>query len=153
MNTETVQKTVEIDLNAKDTREINFRQLKKLSNFMRREGLRVLEVGGVRMEKFGGEMISTTPSAPSADTSSHAKGNTLHDITSPLIGIFYAAPAPDAPPYVTVGQRIRRGDVLCVIEAMKIMNEITAETDGEIVEVCLNSNEIVEFGQVMFRVK
>jgi len=70
-----------------------------------------------------------------------------------LVGIFYAAPAPDAPPYVTAGKRVKKGDVLCVIEAMKQMNEIVADADGEVAEMCLKNGEIVEFDQVMFRIK
>lgn len=74
-------------------------------------------------------------------------------INAPIVGMFYAAPSPDSAPYVSVGQRVRKGDTVCIIEAMKCMNEIQAETDGEIVDVLVNNGELVEFDQPLFRVK
>ena len=67
-------------------------------------------------------------------------------------GVFYAAPSPDSPPFVTVGTKVKKGDILRIIEAMKLMNEIAAETDGEIVDICVQNGEIVEFGQTMFKI-
>ncbi len=78
--------------------------------------------------------------------------NRITEIKSPMVGIFYAAPSPDAPPYVRVGSKVKKGDVLCVIEAMKLMNEITAETDGEIVDVCAENGQVVEYAQILFKV-
>ena len=72
-------------------------------------------------------------------------------VNSPMVGVFYAAPSPEATPYVSVGSRVKKGDVLCIIEAMKLMNEIQAEKDGEIVEVCVENGQVVEFGQPLFR--
>jgi acetyl-CoA carboxylase biotin carboxyl carrier protein len=77
----------------------------------------------------------------------------LHDVTSPMVGTFYRASAPGTPPFVDVGDRITRGDVLCIIEAMKLMNELEAEVEGEVREVCANDGEPVEYGQVLFRVR
>ena len=74
-------------------------------------------------------------------------------ITSPMVGVFYAAPSPDDEPYVTVGSKVKKGDVLCIIEAMKLMNEITAEQDGEIIEVCVVNEQVVEYGQPLFKIK
>ncbi len=74
-------------------------------------------------------------------------------VTSPMVGVFYAAPAPDQEPYVTVGARVNKGDVLCLIEAMKLMNEVTAEKSGEIVEVCVENGQVVEYGQTLFMIK
>ena len=74
-------------------------------------------------------------------------------IKAPLVGIFYAAPAPDQPAYVRPGDRVKKGDILCIIEAMKMMNEITAEFDCEIEEVCADNGVLVEFGQMLFKVK
>lgn len=75
------------------------------------------------------------------------------EIKSPMLGVFYSAPAPDSPPFVKVGDRVRKGDVLCIIEAMKLMNEILAEKEGEIAEVCVENGQIVEFSQVLFKMK
>ncbi|NYE58711.1 sodium-extruding oxaloacetate decarboxylase subunit alpha [Carboxydothermus ferrireducens] len=74
-------------------------------------------------------------------------------ITSPMVGTFYRAPAPGAPPFVEVGQKIKPGDVLCIIEAMKLMNEIESEISGEIVEILVENGEMVEYGQPLFKVK
>jgi acetyl-CoA carboxylase biotin carboxyl carrier protein len=76
----------------------------------------------------------------------------LLEITSPMVGTFYHAPAPDAPPYVVPGKRVVPGDTLCIIEAMKLMNELECEVTGTIVEVCAENAQPVEFGQVLFRV-
>ena len=74
-------------------------------------------------------------------------------INAPIVGVFYAAPSPDSEPYVSVGQRVKKGDVVCIIEAMKCMNEIQAEEDGEITEVLANNGELVELDQPLFSVK
>jgi acetyl-CoA carboxylase biotin carboxyl carrier protein len=76
----------------------------------------------------------------------------LLEIKSPMVGTFYAAPEPGAEPYVKVGTRVTPGQVVCIIEAMKIMNEIESEMQGTIKEVCLESAQPVEFGQTLFRV-
>jgi acetyl-CoA carboxylase biotin carboxyl carrier protein len=76
----------------------------------------------------------------------------LVEITSPIVGTFYSAPAPDEPPFVSVGDRIRSGQTVCIIEAMKIMNEIEAEVNGEIVEILVKNGDSVEFGQALMRV-
>jgi acetyl-CoA carboxylase biotin carboxyl carrier protein len=74
----------------------------------------------------------------------------LLEITSPMVGTFYAAPAPDAAPYVDVGQRVGTGTVLCIIEAMKLMNELESEVAGTIVKVMVENAQPVEYGQVLF---
>lgn len=71
-------------------------------------------------------------------------------ITAPAVGVFYASASPESAPFVTVGSEIKKGDVLCIIEAMKLMNEITAEKDGTILEVCAANEQLVEFGQPLF---
>ncbi|ALF11479.1 acetyl-CoA carboxylase biotin carboxyl carrier protein [Parageobacillus thermoglucosidasius] len=77
----------------------------------------------------------------------------LHKITSPMVGTFYAAPSPDAPPYVKVGDKVKTDTVVCIIEAMKLFNEIEAEVNGEIVEVLVENGQLVEYGQPLFLVK
>lgn len=78
--------------------------------------------------------------------------NLVSDIKSPMVGVFYSAPSPESEPFVTRGTKVKKGDTLCIIEAMKLMNEVVAERDGEIVEVLPKSGELVEFGQVLFRI-
>lgn len=75
------------------------------------------------------------------------------EITSPMVGTFYRRPAVDAEPYVEVGDVVKKGDVLCIVEAMKLMNEIEAEMSGKIVEVCLDDAQMVEYGEVLFRIE
>ncbi|MDD4773807.1 MAG: acetyl-CoA carboxylase biotin carboxyl carrier protein [Eubacteriales bacterium] len=76
----------------------------------------------------------------------------VNEIKAPLVGVFYMAAAPDAEPYVEIGKKIKKGDVLCIIEAMKLMNEINAEQDCEIVDICVKNGDIVEYGQTLFKV-
>lgn len=73
-------------------------------------------------------------------------------VESPMVGVFYAAPSPDSDPYVTVGSTVNKGDVLCLIEAMKLMNEVTAEKSGVITEVCAENGQVVEYGQPLFMI-
>lgn len=77
----------------------------------------------------------------------------LKVITSPMVGTFYASSAPDKPPYVKKGDKISKGQVVCIVEAMKLMNEIESEFDGEIVEVCVKDGDIVEYGMPLFKIK
>jgi acetyl-CoA carboxylase biotin carboxyl carrier protein len=79
--------------------------------------------------------------------------NHLAEIRSPIVGVFYCAASPDSPPYVTIGSKIKKGDVLCIIEAMKLMNEVMAEQDGEVVDICVKNGDIAEYGQVLFKIK
>lgn len=77
----------------------------------------------------------------------------LAEVSAPIVGTFYAAPAPDTPDYVKVGDKVTRGTVLCIIEAMKLMNEIEAETDGVIAEILVKNEDPVEYGQTLFRIR
>lgn len=74
-------------------------------------------------------------------------------VKSPLVGTYYSSSTPGESPYVEVGSKVKKGDVLCIVEAMKIMNEITSEVDGEIVEVLRSDEEIVEFGMELFKIR
>ncbi len=87
-----------------------------------------------------------------ADLSSVKDYNKYRDVNSPMVGIFYIAPSPDAEPFVKVGSKVKKGDTLCIIEAMKLMNDVVAEEDGEIVEICAENGSLVEFGQVLFKI-
>lgn len=82
------------------------------------------------------------------------KNNDLTKIVkSPMVGTFYSNPAPDKPPFVKVGDKVSKGQVLCVVEAMKLMNEIESEYDGEIAEICINNEDMVEYGTPLFKLK
>jgi acetyl-CoA carboxylase biotin carboxyl carrier protein len=93
---------------------------------------------------------STPTRAPVAEAPADKKG---HLITSPFVGTFYRAPSPDQPPFVEVGSPVRKGQVLCIIEAMKLMNEIESEVAGKVAEVLVQNGQPVEFGQPLFRIE
>lgn len=103
--------------------------------------------------------VATAPAAPApaapppAAPAPAAVDPSLKVITSPMVGTFYAAPSPDAPPFVGVGSQVKADTVVCIIEAMKVMNEIQAELAGSVVECLVASGTSVEFGQPLFRVK
>lgn len=79
-------------------------------------------------------------------------GAGLIEVVSPMVGTFYRAPAPDAPPYVEVGDRVSKGQTLCILEAMKLMNELESEVAGVVREIVVDNSEPVEYGQVLFRI-
>lgn len=93
------------------------------------------------------------PAAPAAEAATPAADDGVTEVTAPMVGVFYAAPAPGAEPFVHVGSHVHEGDTLCVIEAMKLMNEVTAERDGEIVEICVEDGGLVEFGGCIMKIK
>lgn len=92
---------------------------------------------------------AATPGAGDAPQSDER----LVDVVAPIVGTFYSAPSPDAPEYVQVGTRVKPGTVLCIIEAMKLMNEIEAEVAGTVREIMVENDEPVEYGQVLFRIE
>ncbi len=87
------------------------------------------------------------------DTESVAsvQNSNLREVKSPMVGVFYAAPEENAEPFVSVGMPVKKGDTLCLIEAMKLINEIVAEEDGTIAEICVRNGQVVEYGTVLFR--
>lgn len=93
------------------------------------------------------------PTPPVSEPSPPPLEQKLEEIKSPMVGTFYRAPAPDEPPFTEVGARIRVGDTVCIIEAMKLMNELEAEVSGEVVEILVDNAQPIEFGQVLMRVK
>jgi len=101
-----------------------------------------------------GSTSAAAPAAGPGDAGAVAEpeGSTLIDIPSPMVGTFYRAPAPEAPPYVEVGSRVAKGQTLCIIEAMKLMNELESEVEGVVRQVLVENAEPVEYGQALFRV-
>jgi acetyl-CoA carboxylase biotin carboxyl carrier protein len=95
--------------------------------------------------------VQTTPSGPVTEVEKPPEEGKA--INSPMVGVFYAAPDPGAEPFVTLGKRVKKGDVLCIVEAMKLMNEITAQEDGVINKISCTNGQTVEFGQELFRIK
>jgi len=138
---------------------INIDELGALSDFMDKKGISVLEVERdgdsikkIRMEKAAraAAPVIEAREEESAELEKEVSGK---PVKSPMVGVFYSASAPEENPYVHVGDKVKKGDVLCVIEAMKLFNEITADEDGEIVKICVSDGQVVEYGQCLFLMK
>jgi acetyl-CoA carboxylase biotin carboxyl carrier protein len=91
--------------------------------------------------------------APAAAEPAPPPESKLVDVVCPMVGTFYRSPAPEAPPYVELGSRVVKGQTLCILEAMKLMNELEAEVQGVVREICVENAEPVEYGQVLFRIE
>ena len=96
-------------------------------------------------------MPAPVAAAPVAEAASAVESGNI--VTSPIVGTFYAAPSPDKPPFVKVGDTVNAGDVVCIIESMKLMNEINCEFSGKVAEIYVNNGEPVEFGQKIMRIE
>lgn len=92
---------------------------------------------------------TVAPAAPEPAAAPEPKGT---EVTAPMVGVFYAAPAPGDEPFVHVGSKVKAGETLCIIEAMKVLNEVTAEADGEVLEICVADGDLVEFGSCLMRI-
>jgi len=104
--------------------------------------------------------VQPSPSAPAAAPATAAgtaaespQSDGLVEIRSPMVGTFYRSPSPDAPPYVEAGARVSKGQTLCILEAMKLMNELESEVAGVVREILIENSEPVEYGQVLFRIE
>jgi len=93
------------------------------------------------------------PQAPAAATPQGTESGEIYQVTSPMVGTYYRSPSPTAPPYVEVGSMVKKGQALCIVEAMKLMNEIESEVSGEILEIPVANGQPVEYGEVLFRVR
>ncbi len=139
---------------------MNESDIRKYAELMKELGLTGLEV---TQDKQKVRLECYTPSAPqeavyvapSAQTAPNPAVESKDHISvkSPIVGVFYAAPAENAAPYVVVGDSVKKGQILCIVEAMKLMNEITAEEDGVISEICVTNGQVVEYGTELFRIK
>lgn len=133
-------------------------EIRKYAGLMRELGLTGLEITEndrvVRLERTP---PAQTAQVPLAEPAGSGKPEPEPDpdvlvVRSPLVGVFYAAPAENAEAFVSVGDRVKRGQVLCIVEAMKLMNEITAEADGVVREICVTNGQVVEYGTELFRI-
>ena len=149
---------------------MNIKEIKEMIALMNENGIVELEVEkeGMRIKLRKSSSGEITVSAPQAVERTHVPEAPMREkaeadagktpsrsveIKAPMVGTFYRAPSPEAPPYVEVGQVIEPGQVICVIEAMKLMNEIKSEIKGKILEILADNTEPVEFGQPMFLIE
>lgn len=136
-------------------------EIRKYAALMAELGLTGLEItqgqDKVRLERGTAAPAAIPAMAPlpplTAESAAPAAPTGLLEIRSPMVGVFYASPAENAPPFVSVGDRVHKGDVLCIIEAMKLMNEITADQEGVVEEVCVGNNQVVDFDHILFRLR
>jgi acetyl-CoA carboxylase biotin carboxyl carrier protein len=127
---------------------------------LEREGfrLRLVKAGAVvaaeapRVAEGTAAVVQPTAAPPAVEVQAPAS-NGLVELQAPIVGTFYRAQGPDAPPFVDVGSRVRRGQVICIVEAMKVMNEIESEIDAEVVEIPVTNGQPVEYGEVLFRLR
>jgi acetyl-CoA carboxylase biotin carboxyl carrier protein len=145
---------------------LEIKDIKVIIDLMQKNDLSVFEIekDGFRLKLQKGAGGQVAPSTPAAAVPSPAAGNgptagpateqpALKEIVSPMVGTFYRAGSPDAPPFVDVGKTVTEETVVGIIEAMKVMNEIKAETSGVIAEAVAENGKPVQFGQVLFRVR
>jgi acetyl-CoA carboxylase biotin carboxyl carrier protein len=137
---------------------MEFDRLKEYIQFMEDNNLSELEVEEegkrIRLKKnLPVQPMVVAQGPPAASESQRVDNENIIEITSPMVGTFYRAPSPGARPYVEVGETIKPGDVVCIIEAMKLMNEIKAEVAGKIARIPVENGEPVEFGQALFVVE
>ena len=134
--------------------EANIRKYAKLMSELGLSGLEITEKDTVvRLERnVAVQPAAVAPAAFSAAASSEEASDYI-SVRSPIVGVFYAAPAENAEPFVSIGDRISEGQTLCIIEAMKLMNEIPAECSGEIIEICVRNGQAVDYGCELFRVR
>ncbi|MBP1581185.1 MAG: acetyl-CoA carboxylase biotin carboxyl carrier protein [Oscillospiraceae bacterium] len=137
---------------------MNENDIRKYAGLMSELGLTGLEIKEdnrvVRLERMAAPSaapaLQTVSAAVSENSNVVAPSGEM--VLSPMVGVFYAAPAENADPFVHVGERVQKGQTLCIVEAMKLMNEITAETDGVIHEICVSNGQVVEYGTPLFRI-
>lgn len=136
---------------------MNESNIRKYAELMKELGLSGLEIKEgdkvVRLERniSASPQVVTVADAPSSPAVSETAD--YISVRSPIVGVFYAAPAENAEPYVTLGDRVEKGKTLCIVEAMKLMNEICAEESGIISEICVKNGQVVEYGTELFRIK
>jgi acetyl-CoA carboxylase biotin carboxyl carrier protein len=149
---------------------LELKDIKAVIDLMRKNDLSVFEMEKdgfrLKLQKGSGELpvftqaaaappAAAAPASAAAETASAAaeKSSALKDIVSPMVGTFYRANSPESPAFVDIGKEVSEESVVCIIEAMKVMNEIKAETKGVIAEIVAENGKPVQFGQVLFRVK
>lgn len=136
---------------------MNETDIRKYASLMHELGLTGLEVTEndrvVRLERTPAVSPAPAPAViPVSDQGTVNEPDGMA-VASPMVGVFYAAPAENAEPFVKVGDVVKKGQTLCIVEAMKLMNEIMAEQDGEIVEICAQNGQVVDYGCTLFRMK
>lgn len=137
---------------------MNETEIRKYAALMKELELTGIEIdesrGYFRLECEAPKIVAAPTATPIATPAAPTK-ESYHTVSvkSPMIGVYYEAPAENAEPFVKVGDYVHKGDVLCIVEAMKLMNEIVAEHDGTIEEICVSNGQLIEYGTELFHIK
>ncbi|MGM9640993.1 MAG: acetyl-CoA carboxylase biotin carboxyl carrier protein [Faecousia sp.] len=133
-------------------KESDIRRYAQLMKELELTGLEITEDNKVvRLERTV-PMVGYQPAAVEPPVPAAKEAADYISVKSPIVGLFYAAPAENADPYVSLGDRVKKGQTLCIVEAMKLMNEICAEYDGVVSEICVTNGQMVEYGTELFRI-
>lgn len=144
---------------------MDMKQIKEIAKTMNENGLTLIEITEgdtiLRLERkaadtaylqSSADLLQTPVKVAKMQESPLAAADNTIQIKSPMVGVFFPSASPDSEPYVKIGSRVKKGDTLCVIEAMKLLNEICTERDGEIVDICAADGQTVEYAQVLFKI-
>ena len=138
-------------------KEADIRKYAQLMKELELTGLEITEDNKVvRLERnapVAGKQTTIGETAVPAVAEAEKENADYISVKSPIVGLFYAAPAENADPYVTLGDAVKKGQTLCIVEAMKLMNELSAECDGVIDKICVTNGQMVEYGTELFRIK
>lgn len=135
-------------------KESDIRKYAQLMKELELTGLEITENDQVvRLERNVAVPVAPTVPVEAVPTPVQQEPADGISVTSPMVGLFYAAPAENAEPYVTLGDQVKKGQTLCIVEAMKLMNEITSECDGVIEKICVANGQMVEYGTELFRIR
>ncbi|MFI3325664.1 MAG: acetyl-CoA carboxylase biotin carboxyl carrier protein [Clostridia bacterium] len=140
---------------------MNINEVKALAEIMTQHSLSLIDIEEnglkIKLEKNITTAVASAPvTIPQVNQEPEETVAPIEEgrvIVSPTVGVYYSSSSPDAAPYVSIGTSISKGDTVCIIEAMKLMNEITADCDGEVVEIMVGNGQVVEYGQPLFRIK
>lgn len=146
---------------SKNNNELPVDKINTLAGILKEQGLTEIEIesDGIKIKVrkeltvSSGIQVATASPNPAALASPSVKDESLHEIKSPMVGTFYASSSPGAEAFVKVGDRIKKGDTICIVEAMKLMNELPSDIDGEIVSINVENGQAISFGQTIMKVK
>ena len=143
---------------------MDLKSVKQLADLMEERGLTHIEVcegehkiALSKHETYAGPAMQAaeTPACAATDGGPDAQPDAPagEELTAPLVGVVYLAPKPGEAPFVQLGDRVKKGQTMCILEAMKVLNEFTAPRDGEVAEICVKDEQLAEFGQCLFRLR
>ena len=142
--------------------KLPWEEIEEITKYLKDKGLSEITIetkdGKITIKKDAQGVVKTSsvPAQEGSHKHTHAEVETqkskFYEVTSPMVGTFYMAPSPGSEPFIKIGSKVKTGDVLCIIEAMKIMNELPSEASGVITEIVAKDNQTVEFGQVLMRI-